>query len=520
MVEVTTVPSGSTFQSMTVASGVRASALRTPNKTAVIDGDRCIAFNDLVERMDRLSSVVSGELGLGRGDHAAILSPNCIEYFEVVLGLAQIGVAAVHISGKASTNEIRFMCSDAQTRVLFVHESLRSLVDAIDLPSVERVVVLGSSDYEDWLAQGHRGAPKSDVAEWETFSIFYTSGTTGKPKAVLVPHRSRVLNFLGMAAEYGCYSPNDHSLAIAPMSHGAGLSFSLAPIFFGGTTTVHRAFDPEAVIAELATSRITNIFVVPTHMQAIFALPPERRGSRPPTLRRIISNAAPLPYKLKELIVEHFGPDVLFECYGSTEAGIVSNLAPEDQLRKPGSVGRPFPLTSVRILDEAGVDVAEGEVGELYSSSPALFNGYLHMPLATTPGLRDGWFSAGDLAKRDSEHYLYIVGRRDDKIITGGLNVYPREVEDALMSHPAVEEAAVFGLPDERWGEAVHAVVTLKDGKTVSTEALTEHCRSHLARYKVPKGITVLHQLPKNAAGKVVRRELPNLTASTALDHE
>jgi acyl-CoA synthetase (AMP-forming)/AMP-acid ligase II len=508
---------GPTFAHVTVASGVRSAALRTPDKTAVVEGDRSVTFTRLRERMDRLSSLLTDELGLTPGDRAAVLSPNCLEYVEVVLALAQSGVAAVHVGTKAAPEEIEFICADAGVRVLFVHESVTALLTGLELSGVQRVVVLQDADYERWLAGGTPVVPTAQVREWDTYCVFYTSGTTGRPKAVLVPHRSRVLNFLCMASEYGCFGPDDHALAIAPMSHGAGLTFSIAPIFFGGTTTLHRSFDPAEVVAELCRGVVTNLFVVPTHVQRIFALTRDQLGERPKALRRIISNAAPLSHPLKEKVVEHFGPDVLFECYGSTEAGIVSNLAPADQLSKPGSVGKAFPLTEVRILDEHGHEVLDGEVGELWSSGPALFNGYIGVPLDQIPGLRDGWFCAGDLARRDAQGYLYIVGRRHDLIITGGLNVYPREVEDALRQHPAVEDAAIFASADERWGEAVHAAVTLHTGHTVTAEDLQQHCRERLARYKVPKAVTVLDELPRTATGKVLRSRLPELTGDRSV---
>ena len=504
---------GPTFQSMTIASGVRSSARRTPHKVAVIDGDRSTTFAELVDRMDRLSTVLARRLRLSPGDRAAVISPNCQEYFDVDLALAQSGVVLVHISTRASGADIEFICRDAEVKTLFVHESAVAALDGLDLPEVGRVT-LGTPEYEALLADAVPEPPAARIEEWETFCIFYTSGTTGKPKGVLVPHRSRVLNYFQMASEYGCYGPDDHSLAIAPMSHGAGQSFAIAPIFFGGTTTVHRRFDPLTTLAALATGTITNVFVVPTLLRRIFALPPEQLGERPAGLRRIVSNAAPLSDALKQRVVEHFGPGLLFECYGSTEAGIVCNLAPADQLTRPGSVGRAFPCTEIRILDADGNDVPPGEVGELHSSSPALFNGYLHVPLDETPGLRGAWFSAGDLARQDADGYVSIVGRRDDKIITGGLNVYPREIEDVLMAHPGVDEAVVHGAPDDDWGEAVVAAVTLRPGSAVSQSELQERCRQSLARYKVPKDVIVLPSMPRNAAGKILRREVVATSAA------
>jgi long-chain acyl-CoA synthetase len=332
------------------------------------------------------------------------------------------------------------------------------------------------------------------------FCMPYTAGTTGAPKGVLLPHRSRSLTFFAMGVEYGCYTPEDRALGIAPLFHGAGFAFSVAPIFFGGYCAILPKFDPEHVLRLVDELRITNTFMVPTHFNGIFALGEdtlERYDTS--TLTTIIT---------KERIVARFGEGVLFEAYGSTEASIVTNLRPPDQLRKEQCVGLPAPCTRIRLLDADGNEVAPGEVGELYSRSPLLFNGYWKRPEATEKAFRDGWFSAGDLARQDDEGYVYLVDRKDDRIISGGVNIYPREVEEALAHHPAVAEAAVFGIPDEYWGEAVHAVVALRRDEDVTEETLIEFCGEHLSRYKRPKAIDFVPKLPRNAAGKVLRRDL------------
>ena len=225
-------------------------------------------------------------------------------------------------------------------------------------------------------------------------------------------------------------------------------------------------------------------------------------------LRTIVSNAAPLAQRTKEEIVALWGEGVLHETYGSTEAGIVTNLRPEFQLSKQRCVGKPFPCTSVKLVDDANQEVAPGEIGELFSISPFLFNGYFGKPTETAEAMRDGWFSAGDLAVRDEEGFIYIVDRKKDMIITGGVNVYPREIEEVLFRHPAVAEAAVIGLPDEKWGESITAVVVKRRGADVSEDDLLAHCKSTLATFKLPRRVVYAETLPKNAAGKILKREL------------
>jgi long-chain acyl-CoA synthetase len=492
-----------------VAQGVRTSAHRAPEKVALREGTRELRYRELVERIDRVSNAVLEGLGLRPGDHAAIMSPNCIEFPELVLGLASAGVAPAMVNYRSTPHDLAFICGDSEARVLFVHREHEELARSAELETVERIIVLGA-DYDGWLAAARPVRPETCVEEWDLFCMPYTAGTTGEPKGVLLPHRSRSLTFLAMGAEFGCYTPSDHALGIAPMFHGAGFAFAIAPIFFGGTTTIMKRFEPEEVLRLLADQRCTNMFMVPTFFSAIFGLGEQvLRRYDTSALRTIVSNAAPLPQAMKERIVEHFGDGVLHECYGSTEASIVTNLRPDDQLRKEQCVGQPFPCTEVRLLDENGEDVPTGEVGELFARSPYLFAGYWKRPEETEAGFRNGWFSAGDLARRDEEGYLYLVDRKNDKIISGGVNIYPREVEEVLVRHPAIAEAAVFGVPDEYWGEAVHAVVAVRRGETVTPEQLLAYCAERdLARFKLPKEIELVEALPKNAAGKILRREL------------
>ncbi len=497
-----------TYRPLTIAEGVRTSAQRTPGKVALQEGQRTRTYSELVDRIDRVANATLDGLGIAPGAHAAILAPNCLEFVEVALGLATAGVPPAMVNPRSTAAEAALVCDNAQARVLFVHPSLEELARLCEFESVRELVVLDTR-YDDWLAAARSTPPTVELEEWDVFSIPYTAGTTGRPKGVLLSHRSRVLTFFAMGIEYGCYGPDDRALAIAPLFHGAGFAFAVAPIFFGGCCAILPHFEPEEVLRQLAEHRSTNAFFVPAHFHALFALGEETmRSFDTSALRTIISNAAPLPQVMKERIVEHFGEGVLFECYGSTEGGIVSNLRPADQLRKERSVGLPFACTSVRVLDDAGEEVASGEIGELYSRSPYLFNGYWERPEETAATLRGGWFSAGDLARRDDEGYLYLVDRKDDKIVSGGVNIYPREIEEVLLRHPAVAEAAVFGVPDERWGEAVRAAVVVTPGVQPSDDELLELCSEHLARYKLPKSIDRISALPRNASGKILHRTL------------
>jgi len=326
---------------------------------------------------------------------------------------------------------------------------------------------------------------------------------------VLVSHRSRILSMFAMASEYGCYAPDDRFLAIAPMCHGAGMIFSLAPVFFGGYAEILDSFDPEQVMSKLKNELMTGFFGVPTHFNMIFSL--ERtllEANRPASLKTVISNAAPLPQAMKETLVEFFGPGILHETYGSTEAGIVTNLRPADQLRKKACVGQPIPGTLVSVRDDDGNECAPDEVGELFSSSPYLFNGYWKRPAETSEAYQDGWVTVGDLVRRDAEGHIYIVDRKKDMVISGGINIYPREIEEVLSAHPEVTDVAVIGVPDEKWGESLKAYVVPKHGSSPGIEALIEFCEGRISRMKTPRAIEFIDAIPRNATGKVLKTDL------------
>ncbi len=495
------------FQHLSLPGGVRAAMQRDPGKIALKHRNRECTYAELMSRVDQVCAGILGDVGLKRGQHAAIVSANSIEYLEIILGASQAGVGTATVNPRLAAAEIVAICDDAEARVLFVDAAAAQALADQQFATVERIIMIGS-EYEGWLSNAPALSDIPVVEEWDTFTIPYTSGTTGKPKGVLVPHRSRVISLFSMAVEYGCYTPDDRFLAIAPMCHGAGMIFALAPIFFGGYAEIMDKFEPEQVVRKFKDERITGFFGVPTHFHAIFALDQSLLDEcRSEALHTIISNAAPLPQTMKEKIIGHFGP-ILHETYGSTEASIVSNLRPMDQLRKQACVGQPFPGTRVEIRNAEGGICGPDEVGELFATSSCLFNGYWKKPEATAEAFQDGWVTVGDLAKKDAEGHLYIVDRIKDMVISGGINIYPRDIEEVLIQHPDITDVAVIGVPDEKWGERLKAFVVPVPGTTPDEESILAFCDGRISSMKTPREYALIEQLPRNASGKVLKTDL------------
>lgn len=493
------------FQAMTIGRGIRCAAARSPEKAALISGDRHLSYRELVRRMARVANMGRTHFGLKPGDRAILLAPNTLSYIELVAGLSDIGVIVATLSPRLTSFELREIVADCEPRLIVADPSCAALLVqeawADDIPVLE----LGKP-YEALI--GHAADTATDMANDEEapFALAYTSGTTGQPKGVLLPHRSRAITFLAMAAEYRCFGVDDNFLAMAPMCHGAGFVFACAALFFNGTTTLFDERDPAAMLSRMTRSDVSGIFVVPTQLARLFDLPQATLDAhRNHKLTTMISNAAALPQALKERSIDQFGDDLLHETYGSTEGGIVTNIRPRDLVRKPNSVGVPFPGVEVELRTNTGGIAAIGDAGELYCRSPASFAGYWRRPQETAAAVVDGWVTVGDIACRDSDSYITIVDRKKDMIVTGGMNVYPREIENVIAALPDVREVAVVGAPDAEWGESVHAFIIPRTGGTIDEQAVMDACRERLAGFKIPRRISLIDELPRNAGGKVLK---------------
>ncbi|MEM9878862.1 MAG: class I adenylate-forming enzyme family protein [Pseudomonadota bacterium] len=493
-----------------MGQGLRAAAMRDPSKIAVTDeAGHARTFEDYIANVNRVARYTYETLGLSRGDHAAIMCSNAIAYLEIAIGLSDAVVPPAMINPRGTVKEARHILEDSEAKVLFVEKAALETAKAA-APQALKTIICIEDDLPSVYAQTSPEPLGLDVRETDIYSIPYTSGTTGKPKGVLLSHRSRVMMMLyAQAGSYGVYNPDCRGLATTPFFNGGGFSNAITPLFFGGTCHILPRFDAARVLEVIAQKRITNMFMVPTQYQAVLGLGDDALAKADlSSLKMVLSSAAPLAQATKEKLVALFGQGVLFDSYGSTEFGAATCLRPYDQLRKQACVGLAQPGCEVTLLDEEGAQVPQGEVGQVYVRSPWFFAGYWNRPEATAECFKGDWCTVGDLGRMDEEGYLYIVDRQKNVIITGGQNVFPREIEDVLYGHDAVMEAAVVGRPDDYWGEAVVAFVALKPGQTATADDLIAFCKADMSGYKVPKDIVIRDSLPKNGTGKIMHKTL------------
>lgn len=496
-------------------------ARRRPDAEFAVQGGRTLTWHQARQQVGRTASALVG-LGLPVGARVGVLAGNSIEYLLLYYAAATAGVVPVPLNPRSAPPEHRYILEDAGVGLVLADAVRVAAVDALraQLPGVRRFVTLDGAVFPGWdslpaLAASAGAAPPRPIRADDDLCQLYTSGTTGRPKGAMLTHRAVTANCAQIAALPHRGEPGERSLVAAPLCHAGAVWSTFAPQSWGAAAYVMAGTEPAELVRVLDEERIGYAALVPSMLQMCLTTVPDVTERSYPHLRMILTGSAPIAKPTLRRAIEVFGCDVIVG-YGMTEASAgTSAMAPDDTRRglaeRPellGCVGRPLPDTEVRIVDRAGGPLPLGEVGEIVVRGPQLMRGYWRKPEATAEALRGGWLHAGDAGYLDAEGYLYIRDRLTDLIISGGENVYPRMVEDVLHAHPAVAEAAVIGVPHERWGETVVAVVVPRAGVVIEEAELVEFCRGRLGGHQRPRHIEFVDALPRTPTGKVSKRAL------------
>jgi fatty-acyl-CoA synthase len=489
----------------------------TKDKTAFISGDRSYTYEEFNRRVNRVANGLLAA-GLGKEDRVAGMFFNCTEFMEVYFACAKAGFIFIPLNFRLTPPELSAIFADTGTRALFFHSefaaTMGELLQLYKRP-MEIVAAVGgavpefATAYEEWTAgfgDGEPEVPEPPGLE-DPQLIMYTSGTTGKAKGAVLPHRKTYWNTFNDALEL-LFDVDAVSLVAIPLFHSGGLNIITMPTFYtGGTIILQKFWNPEEALQFISEHKVTHFGAVPTMLQMMLDVPTFAQYDLS-SLRGVGIGGSPASRELLDRIMDQMKVPLLIQVFGCTETSIVLSCS---NMEKIGSAGIPMFHAEVRVLGEDGEEVSRGsgEVGEICSRGPYVMLGYWNMPEETAEAMKDGWFHYGDLATVDEDGYFYIVDRKKDMIISGGENVYPAEVEKALMEHPKIKDVAVIGVPDEKWGEVGHALVLPESpDDPVSVEDIEAFCEGKLARYKVPKKATMVDAIPRTLTGKILKKEL------------
>ncbi len=496
-----------------------------PDREAIIfEGNRW-SFSDLADRSNRLANALAG-MGVGQGDKVGMLQVNCNECIEVYFATAKLGATYVPLNFRARAEELEFMINFSEASALFLGQRYVKMINSMreQIPGMKNLVSVegpaeGMLDYESVIAEADPEEVFTDIDDNDTSILMFTAGTTGQPKGVMLTHdnlATYVLNNVSPADP----DIEEKNILTVPLYHIAGMQAVLAAVYGGRTLVVQRQFEPSDWMTLVESESVTRAMMVPTMLKQLMEHEefPERNLS---SLQVITYGAAPMPVEVITKAIEVFPGTRFINAFGQTEsASTITMLTPEDhviegspgeraiKLKRLGSIGRALGDTEVKIFDEDGSEQPVDEVGEIVARGPRVMKGYWKADEATNNTIRNGWLYTGDIGYMDEAGYIFLSGRAKDIIIRAGENISPEQVEATLHSHPAIDEAAVIGVPDPQWGETVRAIVALKAGAQASEADIIEHCRGQLASFKKPESVIFVDSLPRNPLGKVLKRVL------------
>jgi acyl-CoA synthetase (AMP-forming)/AMP-acid ligase II len=502
---------------MTLGYSVVRNARKYPHQTAILCGEERRTYRELNERSNRFARALI-DLGLGKGDRIATLSLNSIELMEAYIAHLKIGAITVPLNAWGLDKEIQHQAGFTGCKMFVFHQDFLERVEQIRprLPEVKEWIFIGTPlpsfarSYEELIAQPPPSDWAIEVQEEEEAFILFTGGTTGVPKGAVLTHKSLLWNIINVTTEIQSPTPDDVIYYHMPLFHTAALSRFLAYMYAGGTFIVSREFDAQKCLEIIEREQVTAMTGNPTIWRELLR-EVDRKKYDTRSMRMYLSSQGILHPAMQQAIETRLFPNAqTYVSYALTEASPgVTILKPGDRPQEPASVGKPYMCTEVRIVDEQDQDLPVGEVGEIIIKGPTVMKEYFRNPEETAQTLRGGWLHTGDLGKYDADGFLYFVDRKKDMIKSGGLNIYSKEIEEVLARHAKIAEAVVIGIPDEKWGETVKAVVVVKDGETLTAEEVIHFCKQHLASYKKPTSVAFVDSLPKSKfGGKVLKREL------------
>jgi acyl-CoA synthetase (AMP-forming)/AMP-acid ligase II len=498
-----------------------------PDRDAIVFDKKRLTYLQTSERVDRLSNSLL-RLGVNKGDRIAILQVNCPEIVESYFATAKIGGIFSPLNFRAKTDELSYMLSNAEAKILFVGKRYLDMARAMlpNLPIIKQCICLDNKEtdmpfYDDLITSSSTNEVAADIGDEDITILMYTAGTTGRPKGVPLRHDAFVSYILG---NVDAASPDieERNLLTVPLYHVAGIQGMLAAIYGGRTLVMMRQFEVREWLETVQQERATRAMLVPTMLKTIIDHPDFTKYDLS-SLQVITYGAASMPFEVINKAIKVMPRVKFINAFGQTEtASTITALGPEDHLivgteeerekklkRLASSIGKPLPDVEVKIIDEEGKELPAGQVGEIMAKGPRIMKGYWHDEQKTAQAFTpDGWLITGDRGWMDEDGYIFLAGRADDMIIRGGENISPEEVEDVLHSHPKIEEAAVIGVPDLEWGQQPRAIMVLKKGEVTTTEEIIEYCRSKLASFKCPKSAVFVDSLPRNQMGKVLRKAL------------